>query len=136
MSWGEGSMSWAELRDLVTALPEDSATKAAVAGDSEGARWTQSTYIGASTYNALLLIVKILWTAHLKGEPPDMDSIQPPPLESDEQADQLSEAIEARNRAVLERLRPQTQPGDAAARQADVDHWLNKIRELQAAQPQ
>lgn len=133
MSWGEGSMTWAELRDLVKALPEDSATKAATAGDTEGARWRQDTYIGASTYNALLLIARILWTAHLKGDPPDMDAIQPPPLEGDEQAGQLSEAIDARNRAVLERLRPQAGPGDEAARQADVDHWLSKIRELEAA---
>lgn len=66
MSWGEGSMNWAELRDLVEHLPEDSATKAATAGDVEGRRWTQSTYLQAAQYNALLLMIRVLWAAHLK----------------------------------------------------------------------
>src|SRR5690606_23379614 len=52
MSWGEGSMNWAELRDLVTALPEDSATKAALAGDVEGRRWDSATFLAAAQYNA------------------------------------------------------------------------------------
>ncbi|SCD77488.1 hypothetical protein GA0115253_101704, partial [Streptomyces sp. Termitarium-T10T-6] len=63
MSWGEGSMNWAELRDLVQHLPEDSATKAAAAGDVDGRRWTQNTYLHAAQYNALLLMIRVLWAA-------------------------------------------------------------------------
>lgn len=126
-------MNWAELRDLVDALPEDSATRAAEAGDRDGARWTQSTYIGASSYNALLLLVRILWKAHLQGDPPDLQTIQPPVMDGDERSQELAEAIDARNRAVLERMRPSTTPADEAAKQAEIDHWLNKIRELDEA---
>ena len=133
MSWGEGSMNWAELRTLVDALPEDSATRAAEAGDVDGARWSQATYIGASSYNALLLLVRILWKAHLQGDPPDLQTIQPPVMEGDERSQELAEAIDARNRAVLERMRPSTTPADEAAKQAEIDHWLNKIRELDEA---
>jgi hypothetical protein len=126
-------MSWAELRDLVDALPEDSATRAAEAGDLEGARWSQSTYIGASQYNALLMLIKILWKAHLQGDPPDLQTIQPPRMEDDERAQELAAAINARNEAVLERMRPNRGPVDEAAEQAEIDHWMTKIRQLEAA---
>lgn len=136
MSWGEGSMNWAELRDLIEALPEDSATKAAMAGDCDKRRWSEDTYIAASAYNALLLLVKVMWTAHLKGAPPDLATIDPPHLDGDERAEELAQAIDARNKAVLDRYRPETGKDDTAARQAEVDHWMSKIRELEAAQPQ
>ncbi|WP_329376027.1 hypothetical protein [Streptomyces sp. NBC_01483] len=132
MSWGEGSMNWAELRDLVDALPEDSATRAAAAGDVEGRRWSQQTFLLATQANLLQMAVRILWTAHLKGSPPDMPPVEPPKLE-DEQHDELAEARAARNEALLDSFRPQQAPADTAQRKADVDHWLSKIRELEAA---
>lgn len=129
MSWGEGSMNWAELRDLVEHLPEDSATKAAVAGDVDGRRWTQGTYMQAATYNALLLISRILWKAHLTGEPPDMTPFDPPPTEVDEKQAELEAAADALSEALLNQFSPGTTQTD----QADVDHWESKIRELEAA---
>jgi hypothetical protein len=131
MSWGEGSMNWAELRDLVDALPEDSATKAAVAGDMEGRRWSQNTYIAASSYNALLLMIRVLWAAHLKGDPPDMQSISPPRMEVDEQTEALNAATEARTRALLNQYSPGR---NQAAEQDEIEHWASKIRELESAQ--
>jgi hypothetical protein len=139
MSWGEGTMNWAELRDLVTNLPEDSATKAAYAGDRDGHRWKQDTYLQATTVNLLQLIAATLWKAHLKGDPPEMTPVQPPKLAADEERDQLAEARTARNRALLDSLRPQQDPAVTAAKQAETEQWLARIRELEAAkaaQPQ
>lgn len=78
-------MTWAELRDLLEALPADSATKAAAAGDTEGRRWNTSTYLQAAQYSALQMVVRILWAAHLEGSPPAMEPIETPRLEAAEQ---------------------------------------------------
>ncbi|MFJ2110627.1 hypothetical protein ACIOEX_01640 [Streptomyces sp. NPDC087850] len=126
MSWGEGSMNWAELRDLVDALPEDSATKAALAGDVDGRRWTQSTYIGASTYNALLLLIRVMWVAHLKGKPPEMAAIDPPQLQDDRQT-----ALEAAGDQYVDALLAQYSPGAQPHDQEAIDYWAAKIRELE-----
>lgn len=139
MSWGAGTMNWPELRDLVQALPEDSATKASHAGDKDGYRWSQQTYLAATTVNLLQLIAATLWKAHLKGEPPEMKPVEPPRLAADEERDQLAEARAARNRALLDSLRPRQAPADTAAKRAETEQWLARIRELEelkAAQPQ
>ncbi|MFJ8727766.1 hypothetical protein [Streptomyces sp. NPDC093269] len=139
MSWGEGSMTWSELRDLVMALPEDSATKAAAAGDKDGFRWSQQTYMLATTVNLLQLIAQTLWKANLKGDPPEMKAVEPPRLQADEERDALTEARAARNRALLDSLAPRQAPEDAARKKAETDLWLARIRELEAAraaQPQ
>lgn len=133
MSWGDGSMDWAELRDLVDALPEDSATKAAESGDVDGRRWTQGTYIQAANYNAMLMLIRVMWAAHLKGSPPEMELIDPPAQAQDEQAVELAAAREARNRAYLDRMRPQRDTTDTKAEGAAVQEWQNKIRELERA---
>ncbi|MFD3520408.1 hypothetical protein [Streptomyces sp. NPDC058653] len=130
MSWGEGSMNWAELRDLVEHLPENSATKAAAAGDLDGRRWTQDTYAVASTYNAILLMIRVLWAAHLKGNPPDMAVIDPPRMEADEEKARQEAAAEKRAMAILDRYSP---TASTPADDADIDHWASKIRELEAA---
>lgn len=129
MSWGEGSMNWAELRDLVDHLPDDSATKAASGGDVQGRRWSQSTYILAAQYNALLLMIRVLWAAHLKGDPPDMSSIDPPQLEADEQRVELEAAAARRSEALLNRYSP-----GRADDQTAIDHWVSKIRALETQQ--
>lgn len=135
MSWGEGSMTWSELRDLVVALPEDSATKAAAAGDADGYRWNQGTYMQATEVNLLQLMAQILWKAHLKGEPPAMSPVEPPKLAADTQRDALAEAKAARNKAVLDSFAPQQGQIDAARQQAEINQWMQKIRELENAQP-
>ncbi|WP_232542996.1 hypothetical protein [Streptomyces sp. QHH-9511] len=99
-------MTWSELRDLVTALPEDSATKAAAAGDHTGHRWSQGTYLQATEVNLLQLIATTLWRAHLKGDPPEMTPVEPPQLEADERRLAIEEARAARNKAVLDRYAP------------------------------
>ncbi|MFD8839863.1 hypothetical protein [Streptomyces griseofuscus] len=129
-------MTWAELRDLVVALPEDSATKAAAAGDREGRRWSQHTYMQATEVNLLQLVAQILWKAHLKGEPPQMSPVDPPRLAADEDRDALAEARVARNRAVLESMAPRQAPEDAAQKQAEIGLWLERIRELEQQKQQ
>ncbi|WP_405699072.1 hypothetical protein OG209_05125 [Streptomyces sp. NBC_01383] len=123
-------MNWAELRDLVDALPEDSVTKAALAGDVHGRRWTQDTYIQASTYNATLLMIRILWAAHLKGQPPDMQVVEQPKREDDVRAEEEAAALTARNEQLLNTYSPRTEPAD----QGDIDYWQTKIRELETQQ--
>lgn len=123
-------MNWAELRDLVQALPEDSATKAATAGDVDGRRWTQDTYIGASTYNATLLLIRVLWAAHLKGQPPPMDSIDPPRRPEDLQAEEEAATAAAYSTAVLNQYSSGATPVDPA----ELDQWHTAIRELEAQQ--
>lgn len=122
-------MNWAELRDLVDALPEDSATVAAERGDEEN-RWTSSTYVGAATYNALLMIVQILWTAHLKGKPPAMEPIQPPRQTQQDIDDE--QVVEAQRRS--EEYLDSFSPGAPQADQAEIELWNGRIRELEAAQ--
>ncbi|MFD3955945.1 hypothetical protein ACFWRG_34980 [Micromonospora tulbaghiae] len=129
MSWGEGSMNWAELRDLIEHLPEDSATKAAAAGDVDGRRWTQGTYLQAATYNALLLMIRVLWAAHLKGEPPDMPPVESPTTEADERQAELEAAAVAYSEALLN----QYSPGTTQTDQAEIDYWEQKLRELEPA---
>ncbi|MBH0241940.1 hypothetical protein ACFU67_13060 [Streptomyces rhizosphaericola] len=129
MSWGEGSMNWAELRDLVEHLPEDSATKAATAGDVDGRRWTQGTYLQAATYNAVLLMIRVLWAAHLKGEPPDMPPVESPTTEADERQAELEAAAVAYSEALLN----QYSPGTTQTDQAEIDYWEQKLRELEPA---
>ena len=125
MSWGEGSMNWAELRDLVQALPEDSATKAAVAGgEQEEQRWNSQTFLQAATYNAVLVLVRILWAAHLKGQPPDVKAISPPTLAADATEDEAAVAI---SEHVLNQYSPQQPTVDPD----EIAEWEQRIRELE-----
>jgi hypothetical protein len=119
-------MNWAELRDLVKALPEDSATKAATAGgEQEEQRWTSGTFLQAATYNALLVLVRILWAAHLKGSPPDVQAISPPTLAADAPEDEAAVAIS-------EHLLNQYSPQQPVADPDEIAEWQQRIRELEA----
>lgn len=131
MDWGEGSMNWHELYDLVTHLPADSATKAALAGDVDQRRWTQTDYGVAALYNAVLVMIRILWTAHLKGSPPQMRPFDPPRTEAEAAAEEARAAKTARNTALLERMRPR-QDKTEQQRQAETAAWLAKVRALEA----
>lgn len=74
-------MSWAELRDLVDALPSDSATKAALAGDRDGHRWSRESHLLALVANLLMLLVKVQWVAgRLSGKAPDLPGVSGPEL--------------------------------------------------------
>lgn len=122
-------MSWAELRDLVDALPEDSATKAAVAGDVEGRRWSTATYLQAAQYNALIMLTRLAWAGwQLKGTAPELKPVPPPRLAEDEAVVLAKAAKEAKAREYLDRMSPRReQPEDAAA----VEEWKARIRALQ-----
>ncbi|WP_237405842.1 hypothetical protein [Streptomyces sp. M2CJ-2] len=123
-------MTWAELRDLVQALPEDSATKAALAGDTEGRRWDSATFLAAAQYNALLMVVRILWTAHLKGRPPEMEPIHPPVLEAHDVDDEARAEAQQRTEQYLNSFSPGQRQDD----QAEIDQWRARIAELETAQ--
>ena len=125
-------MNWHELHDLVTHLPEESATKAALAGDVDQRRWTQTDYGVSAMYNALLVVIRILWTAHLKGSPPEMKPIEPPRTDADEQAAEQKAAKARRNRHLLEQMRPRSSKTQQE-QQAEASQWLAKVRALETA---
>lgn len=130
MSWGEGSMNWAELRDLVDALPEDSATKAALAGDAQGQRWPTGTFLLAAVYNALIMLIRVQWAAHLKGSPPQMEPVQPPQLGERDADETATEEAQRRSEEYLDSF----SPGTAQQEQQELEAWQARIRELEAAQ--
>lgn len=74
-------MSWLELLCLVEGLPADSATKAALAGDTEGRRWTQQDWLLTYQINLLQLLIRIQWVAGgIKGAAPDLHQVNVPAL--------------------------------------------------------
>jgi hypothetical protein len=107
-------MSWLELLSFVEALPADSATKAALAGDTDGRRWTDQDWMAAYTANLLQILIRIQWAGHgIKGSPTlhpvDVPTLDRPPSDED------LRRMERREQQLqqLARLRP----GGAAAGQ-------------------
>lgn len=97
--WGEGTMSWLELLEFVEALPDDSATKAAMAGDRDGRRWPEQNYLLATLVNLVMLLIRVQWVAgRLKGDPPDMKSVEGPGLSSG------SSAVDSRRAELLREM--------------------------------
>jgi hypothetical protein len=81
-------MSWLELLCLVEGLPADSATKAALAGDTEQRRWTDRDWMAAYATNLLQILIRIQWAGHgIKGSPDlrpvDVPTLDRPPSEED-----------------------------------------------------
>lgn len=106
-------MSWLELLEFVEGLPRDSATKAAMAGDREGRRWSEQNYLLATLVNLMMLLIRIQWVAgRLKGSAPDMKPVDSPDLSQDS-----SEAKSRRSRLLREMARhsPTKRTQDLAA---------------------
>jgi len=115
-------MSWLELRDLVDALPADSATKAALAGDREGRRWTQQDHLLATLANLLMILIRIEWVAgRLKGNAPDLKAVEGPELKREPRE---RDAQRARLLQEMARHRPRSgsaPPQDLAALNAALE---------------
>jgi hypothetical protein len=100
-------MSWLELLSFVEALPEDSATKAALAGDTQGRRWTDRDWMAAYTTSLLQILIRIQWAGHgIKGSPDlrpvDVPTLDRPPSEEDlRRAERREQQLQQ-----LARLRP------------------------------
>lgn len=107
-------MSWLELLALVEGLPDDSATRAALAGDRDGRRWTQQTWLMAYQINLLQLLIRIQWvTGGVKGQP-DLHAVDVP------EHDRAPGPADARRAQLLQEMaqrRPKNRagPGDLAA---------------------
>jgi len=100
-------MSWLELLCFVEGLPEDSATKAALAGDTEGRRWTQADWLAAYQANLLQILIRIQWAGHgIKGTP-DLHPVEVPVLDIPPSDEDISR-MERREQQLqaLSRLRP------------------------------
>lgn len=73
-------MSWLELLCFVEGLPEDSATKAALAGDTKGRRWTDRDWMAAYQANLLQMLIRIQWVAGGLQGTPDLQAVPVPEL--------------------------------------------------------
>lgn len=60
-------------------LPEESATKAAQAGDEHGRRWSEREWMLAAQITYLQSIIQILWVGlRIKGRPPQVTPVKAP----------------------------------------------------------
>lgn len=111
-------MSWLELLEFVQALPEDSATKAALRGHGNR-RWNEQHYMLARLINQLGLLINVQWAAgQIEGKAPDL----PPLILPGEEPD--PEAAAARSEQVADLAKYRPAPPEAP----QVD-----LRELEAA---
>lgn len=106
-------MSWLELLCFVEGLPEDSATKAALAGDIKGRRWTHLDWMAAYQANLLQLLIRIQWAASgIKGspdlQPVDLPELERPPDPADQRRAALLQEMAQR------RPKTRTAQGDLA----------------------
>ncbi|MDX3712729.1 hypothetical protein PV733_28080 [Streptomyces europaeiscabiei] len=103
-------MSWLELWEFVEALPYDSMTRSALAGDHTRRRWTEQHYMQASSLSLQQQIIQVLWAAHLEGKPPQVTPWTLPDLCTPEQLAE-DEARQARQEAIRARFHAATRPG-------------------------
>ncbi|MFV2172345.1 hypothetical protein ACFHW2_11815 [Actinomadura sp. LOL_016] len=92
MGWQAGEVPLIELAAYYEWLPEESATKAAQAGDSAGRRWSEADWMRAANLTYLQTLIKVAWVGHrLKGNAPDYKPVstpvydRPPPTPEQEQ---------------------------------------------------
>ncbi|MGW5198641.1 hypothetical protein [Streptomyces spiralis] len=111
---GDGSMSWLELWEFFQALPYDSMTRSAMAGDHTRRRWTEMHYMQASALSLMQYMTQVLWVGQgLQGKPPKTAPWTLPDLRTSEQIAE-DEAREARRTALMSRFREATRPGATA----------------------
>ncbi|MET8511968.1 hypothetical protein [Streptomyces sp. NPDC005077] len=103
----EGSMSWLELREFFDALPYDSMTKSAMAGDHGRRRWTESDYMLRALLDLVQFQIRVAWiTGRMDGKAPDLPLWELPDLRSPEEIE-LAEARAERFR----KFHAATKPG-------------------------
>jgi hypothetical protein len=105
-------MSWLELWEFVEALPYDSMTRSALAGDHTRRRWTEAEYMQASSLSLMQHMIQVMWAAHLEGRPPNVVPWTLPDLRTPEQLAE-DEARKARQATIQARYREATRPGAA-----------------------
>ncbi|GAA5078572.1 hypothetical protein [Streptomyces similanensis] len=120
-------MSWLELWEFVQALPYDSMTGSAMAGDHTRRRWTEMHYMQASALSLMQYMTQVLWAGQgLEGKPPKLVPWTLPDLRTPEQLAE-DEAREARQAAIRTRFYEATRPGAAA--DPDYARCLAQARE-------
>ncbi|TDD37897.1 hypothetical protein E1287_07520 [Actinomadura sp. KC06] len=68
-----------ELASYYGWLPEESATKAAQAGDEKGRRWSEREWMQAAQITYLQTVIQVLWVGlRLKGRPPKTAPVRAP----------------------------------------------------------
>lgn len=106
-------MSWLELWEFVQALPYDSMTRSAMAGDHTRRRWTEMHYMQASALSLMQFMTQVMWVGQgLEGKPPKPTPWTLPDLRTPEQLAE-DEARKARKAALWAQYRAATRPGAA-----------------------
>lgn len=105
-------MSWTELLCFVEGLPADSATRAALAGDTEGRRWADRDWMAAYTASLLQILIRIQWAGHgIKGSPDlrpvDVPTLERPPSDDDVRREERRQQLLRR----MHRMRPRDRAG-------------------------
>jgi hypothetical protein len=98
-------MSWLELWEFYQALPYDSMTRSAQAGDHGHRRWTETEYLLVDLGSRLNIISQILWAGNIKGKPPEFPLYGMPDLRSWEQIE-AEIAASTRARRYHEAMKP------------------------------
>ncbi|MEU5030167.1 hypothetical protein [Streptomyces milbemycinicus] len=119
-------MSWLELWEFVQALPYDSMTRSAMAGDHAHRRWTEAEYMQASALSLMQHMIQVLWAAHLEGKPPKVVPWSLPDLRAPEQLAE-DEARQQRQTALRSRFHEATRPG--AQQDSEYARRLAQARE-------
>lgn len=79
MEWRAGRIPLIELAAYYGWLPDESATKAAQAGDQAGRRWSEREWMAAAQITYLQTLYQILWVGlRLKGRPPKPGPVKTP----------------------------------------------------------
>ncbi|MET9848866.1 hypothetical protein [Streptomyces ossamyceticus] len=99
-------MTWLELWEFVEALPYDSMTRSALAGDRTRRRWTEAEYMQAHGLTLMQHMIQVMWAAHLEGKPPKVIPWSLPDLRSPEQVAKDEDRKQARRRRYFEATRP------------------------------
>ncbi|BAC73221.1 hypothetical protein AQJ43_23775 [Streptomyces avermitilis] len=115
-------MSWLELWEFVLALPYDSMTKSAMAGDHGRRRWTESDYMLRELLAVAQFQARIAWAGHhIEGKVPDLPLWEEPDRRSPEQIEadrELAVARAERARKYHEATKPGSQDTEYAKKLA------------------
>lgn len=79
IQWRKGKIPLIELAAYYQWLPEESATKAAQAGDKAARRWSEQDWMVALQVTYTRLMLQVLWIGlRLKGSPPKTAPVKTP----------------------------------------------------------
>lgn len=108
-----GKIPLIELAAYYGWLPENSATKAAQAGDTQGRRWSEAEWLAAAQVTYLQTVLQVLWVGlRIKGSPPKVTPVKTPSYAQREPtaAEKAKQSAHLARVAALRKYSPSHQP--------------------------